>query len=186
MLVDVARQLFARLGKNNVTMNDIAMASQKGRRTLYTYFKNKNDIYLAVIERELTLLLEKLNAVVQNDLPPDEMLIDYVFTRQRAIKEAVTRNGSLRADFFKDIYEVERARRRIDIQEMKLLKEIIQKGVEQNIFWVEDIELTAMITLYSLKGMETPFIRDKISKRMDERRDQFIRFVFEGLKVRKD
>jgi AcrR family transcriptional regulator len=53
MLVDVARQLFAKSGKNNVTMNDIATASQKGRRTLYTYFKNKNDIYLAVIDREL-------------------------------------------------------------------------------------------------------------------------------------
>ena len=40
-LVDVARQLFAKMGVENTTMNDIAMASQKGRRTLYTYFKSK-------------------------------------------------------------------------------------------------------------------------------------------------
>ena len=39
MLVDVARQLFARMGVDNTTMNDIAQASKKGRRTLYTYFK---------------------------------------------------------------------------------------------------------------------------------------------------
>jgi len=37
-LVDVARQLFARNGVANTTMNDIAVASGKGRRTLYTYF----------------------------------------------------------------------------------------------------------------------------------------------------
>ena len=44
MLVDVARQLFAKSGLENTTMNDIAVASRKGRRTLYTYFKNKNEI----------------------------------------------------------------------------------------------------------------------------------------------
>ena len=47
-LVDVARGLFAKQGLENTTMNDIAVASGKGRRTLYTYFKNKEDIYFAV------------------------------------------------------------------------------------------------------------------------------------------
>ena len=36
MLIDVARQLFARMGVDNTTMNDIALASKKGRRTSYT------------------------------------------------------------------------------------------------------------------------------------------------------
>ena len=48
-LVDVARQLFAKNGIANTTMNDIAKASGKGRRTLYTYFKSKDDVYSAVI-----------------------------------------------------------------------------------------------------------------------------------------
>lgn len=38
-LVDVARQLFAKKGVDATTMNDIAVASKKGRRTLYTYLK---------------------------------------------------------------------------------------------------------------------------------------------------
>ena len=44
-LVDVARQLFAKNGLESTTMNDIATASGKGRRTLYTYFKSKEEIY---------------------------------------------------------------------------------------------------------------------------------------------
>ena len=32
-LVDVARQLFAKKGVDDTTMNDIAVASKKGRRT---------------------------------------------------------------------------------------------------------------------------------------------------------
>ncbi|MDR3704832.1 MAG: TetR/AcrR family transcriptional regulator [Paludibacteraceae bacterium] len=185
MLVDVARQLFAKSGKNNVTMNDIATASQKGRRTLYTYFKNKNDIYLAVIEREMNLLLEKLEAVIIKNAPPDEMLVDYIFTRQDAIKESVTRNGSLRSDFFRDIYEVERVRRRFDIMETKMIKSILDKGVEQDIFRCVDTELASMLMLYSLKGIETPFIRDRISKQMVDKREQIVKFLFEGLKKRK-
>ena len=50
-LVDVARQLFAKMGVENTTMNDIALASKKGRRTLYTYFKSK---------AQLTSLLDAL------------------------------------------------------------------------------------------------------------------------------
>ena len=36
MLLEKARQLFAKSGYENTTMNDIAEASQRGRRTLYT------------------------------------------------------------------------------------------------------------------------------------------------------
>ena len=59
-LVDVARQLFAKKGVEETTMNDIAVASKKGRRTLYTYFKSKDQIYLAVVESELEVLSTKM------------------------------------------------------------------------------------------------------------------------------
>ncbi|MCK9312371.1 MAG: TetR family transcriptional regulator, partial [Bacteroidales bacterium] len=49
MLVEVARQLFAQKGVADTTMNDIAAASQKGRRTLYTYFRNKEEVYMACV-----------------------------------------------------------------------------------------------------------------------------------------
>ena len=59
-LVDVARQLFARKGVEDTTMNDIAVASKKGRRTLYTYFKSKDQIYMAVVESELEMLSDSM------------------------------------------------------------------------------------------------------------------------------
>ena len=43
-LIDIARQLFAHKGIENTTMNDIALAAEKGRRTIYTYFKNATSI----------------------------------------------------------------------------------------------------------------------------------------------
>lgn len=184
MLVDVARKLFAVSGKDNITMNDIAYASQKGRRTLYTYFRSKNEIYLAVIDRELSLLQEKLEAVIKKDLPPDEMLIDYIITRQYAIKESITRNGSLRANFFRDIWEVENSRRKVDFLEIDMIKNILDKGIAEGIFDCEDSGLYALIIINSLKGLEMPFVRDRISKHMENKKDLIIHMIFNGLKKR--
>ena len=63
LMIEVARQLFARVGFTNTTMNDIADASKKGRRTLYTYFRNKDEIFHAVIERELERLWHDLELI---------------------------------------------------------------------------------------------------------------------------
>ena len=104
MLVDVARQLFARMGVDNTTMNDIAQASRKGRRTLYTYFKSKNEIYLAVVESELDQLHKMLVDVASKDLPADEKLLTFIYSRLDAVKALVFRNGTLRATFFRDIW----------------------------------------------------------------------------------
>ena len=67
-LVDVARQLFAKKGVEETTMNDIAVASKKGRRTLYTYFKSKEQIYMAVVESELEFLSNKMNGVAMKNI----------------------------------------------------------------------------------------------------------------------
>ena len=111
MLVDVARQLFARMGVDNTTMNDIAQASKKGRRTLYTYFKSKNEIYLAVVESELDQLYKMLQDVAAKDLPADEKLMTFLYARLDAIKALVFRNGTLKANFFRDIWRVEKIRK---------------------------------------------------------------------------
>ena len=122
-LVDVARQLFAKMGVENTTMNDIALASKKGRRTLYTYFKSKEDIYLAVVESELDILSDMMKHVVEKDIQPDEKLMEMIYTHLDAVKEVVFRNGTLRANFFRDIWRVEKVRKRFDATETQLFKD---------------------------------------------------------------
>ena len=80
MLIEVARELFATHGKRNITMNDIAEASKKGRRTLYTYFNNKEEIFRAVIDKELNYLLEQLSLVSDENVDPDIKLRKHVIT----------------------------------------------------------------------------------------------------------
>jgi len=182
MLIEVARELFAQNGKKDVTMNDIAEASKRGRRTLYTYFNNKEEIYKAVIDRELETVLDRLNKASQDDKEPDIKLTNHIITHLDAIKDVVTRNGSLRADFFHDIYEVERTRRKIDMKEIAILKKILADGVEKKIFKRMDLELSSMIIFYAIKGLEVPYIRQNISESFEKNKNSIVEFVFQGIK----
>ena len=101
-MIEVARQLFARVGFTNTTMNDIADASKKGRRTLYTYFRNKDEIFQAVIERELERLWHDMELIRRLPATPEEKILTMMLTHLDKIKDLVLRNGSLRAEFFRD------------------------------------------------------------------------------------
>ena len=111
-LLEVARELFAHKGLEATTMNDIAAASGRGRRTLYTYFRNKEEIYYAVIEEELERLSEKMDEVASMDVEPEEKIFTLIYTHLSIIRDTVARNGTLRAEFFRNIWMVEKVRKR--------------------------------------------------------------------------
>ncbi len=181
LMVDVARRLFAQHGKENVTMNDIAVASGKGRRTLYTYFGSKDEVYLAVIENELDLMVERLQEVLRLPISPEKKLEEYVFVHFEAVKEAITRNGSLRADFFRNIYEVEKARRPIDIKEIRMIREIMEEGAVKGVFRLQSTQWASMMFLYALKGLETPYINNNISNYIKDHRTQIMTVILNGI-----
>src|SRR5574344_1141968 len=128
--VDVARQLFAKNGLEGTTMNDIAVASGKGRRTLYTYFKSKEDVYYAVIESELERLSEKLDEVAANKMRPQDKIIELIYTHLSMIKETVVRDGNLRAEFFRNIWMVEKVRKNFDEDEIELFRKVYSDAKE--------------------------------------------------------
>ena len=186
-LVDVARQLFAKMGVENTTMNDIALASKKGRRTLYTYFKSKEDIYMAVVESELDILSDIMKRVVEKDISPDQKIIEMIYTRLDAVKEVVYRNGTLRATFVRDIWRVEKVRKRFDAKEIQLFKDVLREGVEKGVFQVDDIDMTAELVHYSVKGIEVPYIRGHIGAKLtDETRGQYVENIVFGALRRKE
>ena len=186
-LVDVARQLFAKNGVDNTTMNDIAVASTKGRRTLYTYFKSKEDIYIAVVESELDKLSEALDKVASENIAPDVKILKLIETHLDAIKLIVRRNGSLRASFFRDIWRVERVRRNFNLHEISLFKQVLIEGNEKGIFEVENVDILADILHYCVKGIEVPYIRGKIGDDLDDRKGwEYVAKIVYGALGRKE
>lgn len=167
-LVDVARQLFAKKGVDDTTMNDIAVASKKGRRTLYTYFKSKEDIYMAVVESELEMLSDAMEQVAKKDITPDEKILKLIETHLDSIKMVVYRNGTLRAGFFRNIWRVEAVRKNFDAKEIKLFKQVLAEGKDKGIFDIDNVDIIADIVYYCIKGIEVPYIRGQIAEELDD------------------
>lgn len=185
--IEVARQLFARKGVENTTMNDIASASKKGRRTIYTYFKSKREIFNAVIASETNELLSRLRQIVDMPLPPEEKLRRYINCRFDTMSEIVERNGSLKAGFFRDVRKVDRARKLITPQEANLLKEILDQGNKQGVFEVSDLNQMAIGVTHTLHGLDVPYIRDNLSKEginQEQLKNYITHLILDGLKTR--
>jgi len=161
--VEVARELFARKGLEATTMNDIALASQRGRRTLYTYFRNKEEIYYAVIESELERLSDELDRVAAlRSIEPEEKIMMLIYTHLNMIKETVARNGSLRAEFFRNIWMVEKVRKPFDAEEKDIIRRVLQEGVDHGKLQIDDVGLMTDIIHYTSRGLEVPYIYDRL------------------------
>lgn len=190
LMLDVARQLFARFGVSKTTMNDIADAAHKGRRTIYTYFKSKDEILEAVIERELQELYRQLEEVHRRPIRADRKLMLFIYRHLDTMKGAVMRNGSLRADFFKDVWMVERVRKTLDRSEQQLICEILEQGIADGIFVMPDPATMSLLILNSVKGLEIPFIsghlRNVGSTEFDRLYANAYHLIFKGISTQTD
>lgn len=145
-------------------MNDIASASDKGRRTIYTYFKSKRDIFNAVIEQETDKALSSLRSIVVKPIPADLKLREYIDAHFETMQEVVSRNGSLRAGFFRDVRKVDRARKIVSRKESILLEQVLKEGVDEGLFEIPDIRRTALVITHTVQGLDVPYIRDSLAE----------------------
>lgn len=162
-LIEVARQLFATKGFDSTTMNEIAVLSGKGRRTLYTYFKSKSEIFLSVIDSEMSHIIDAIEEIPPLQIPADEKLKRYILCRMDQVRNTVIRNGSLRAEFFRDVVQLEHARRRLDVRELSILRSILQQGIEEGTFDIDNASVVAVTIHYALRGLDLPNIRGQFT-----------------------
>lgn len=134
-LIEVARQLFANKGVENTTMNDIAAASEKGRRTIYTYFKNKREIYNAVIEKQSDKIIENLRSIASSSLDPVQKLEQYLSQRFQLVVDYVPKHDMvLRHLFDRDLRRMEKIHRLAVLKEEEMFRSLLEEGINLGAF----------------------------------------------------
>jgi len=121
LILDVAATVFATIGLRRTTMETIASAAGRGRRTVYMYFKNKAEIYNAVVEREIEYITIPLRDIVSSDGPWEETLNRYATVRRERISNLLDRNPLLLKDFSLSHYRVERLREKLYERELQIV-----------------------------------------------------------------
>lgn len=187
-LIEVARQLFAYKGVENTTMNDIAAASEKGRRTIYTYFKNKREIYNAVIEQQSNQIVDRLRSIVdRQEMTPIEKLRSYLLELFKIISQSAPRAEGYRRLLLRDHKRVTKIFRLALDKERALFNELIRQGVDSGMFDRCQAErLPAIISCvisssYYYTQPEDP--ENEMSGIPQDHPEQIIDFLVEGIKA---
>jgi AcrR family transcriptional regulator len=81
-----AEELFKRVGFRAVTMELVAREANVAKATLYSYFKNKDELYVAVCARMARILRGSVEqALMKPETPLDERLADAVVAKHRPV-----------------------------------------------------------------------------------------------------
>jgi len=158
-IIEAARELFAKFGYKKTTMEDIAQALRKGKSSLYYYFKNKEEIFQAVIELEKDILFTELNKVVESSLTPKDKFKEYVITRMKTIHMLENYMKVLKDDTLGAYEFFDKLRGKGEAEEAQLLTKMLEEGQRDDSFLVKNVNMAAVAIAIALKGLEGPLFK---------------------------
>jgi AcrR family transcriptional regulator len=154
-----ARELFSRFGYRKTTMEDIAQALRKGKSSLYYYFKNKEEIFQAVIGHEAELLEHRLREVVASEYSPRQKFHDYVIVRMETLRELDNYQKAMRDETYGDYHFLDGVREHSEQAEQEMIRTIMEEGVMGGEFEIKNLPLASVGISTALRGLELPLFR---------------------------
>ncbi len=154
-ILKIAQEIFSKYGYRKTTLDDIANAVRKGKSSLYYYFKSKEDLFQAVIMKEVELLRKELDKVVNRNTDPVDKLRDYLLTKINTFRNLANFYNALENDVTA-IGFIEEVKNRYEQDEIRMIKRILIEGVRKNEFEIYDFNLAAIGITMAIKGLEMP------------------------------
>ncbi len=145
MVITTARRLFTTYGYSKVSMDEIAKESKVTKKTIYTYFKDKDSMFVYFIREELERMKEKIDAKQNSNLPFVDILATNLydmltFRKQSLLFCSISREMKNKsADKYKSFIKV------FDDEIIKYLEDKIQIEITNGIIKDCDPHLTAFI-----------------------------------------
>jgi len=142
-ILDAAAQIFREKGFHAASMQYIAQAVKLQKASLYHHVTSKQDILLALLDRALDLLIEHIEAVASQPLPPDEKVRQAI----RVYLQAMLENRDLAAVLLLEHrslepqYHARHIPRRDRFE--RLWRDLVQEGKDKGIFNCADPALSA-------------------------------------------
>ena len=186
-IISIATDVFAKFGFKKTTVDDIAQALRKGKSSIYYYFKSKDEIFEAVVDREADVLRTKIKEVLNSSLNAMLKLREVIKLRLELVNEMVNYYALLKNNDLTNLTFAEKLRSKFDEEEVRIVKEILEEGIDSGIFKVKDTELSSIAIITAMKGVEIPLLinspkADDLEKVIDDMLD----ILFFGLVIRNE
>ena len=150
-MLEAAAALFGTQRFHEVRMEDIASAAGVGKGTIYRYFSDKEDLYLALLERASKQMHERLDRAVRNVKGSNARLRAVVssiitfFNEQPHLLSLIQREEVLRGPEF----PWKKTRQEM----LSLVTGLLEEGNVKGEIAARDPELMALLLLAGLRGV---------------------------------
>lgn len=184
-VIQEARKLFQQFGLMKTTMEDIARAMQKGKSTLYYYYKSKDEIFEAVVKKEIQDVFVELRSAVENCITAEEKLRTYFITTIKSIKERVLLYKIVKGELSENLKLMIPLRSAMDSTEVNFIKEILQFGMTGNEFIEineDDIDIMAYSVVSALRSITVDLVVEDRFPNWDDRIGVLSEVFIRGLK----
>src|SRR5919106_2475502 len=146
-ILEAAAQVFRQKGFHGASMADIAGAVRLQKASLYHHVSSKQEILLALLDRALELLLERISAITSQDIPADQKLQEMV----RAYLQILSENTDLSAVLLFEHRSLERKQHARHVPHRDrfeaLWQDVLEEGVASQIFVCDDPALATRAIL---------------------------------------
>ena len=124
-----AQKLFMQFGLKKTTMDEIAMACGKAKSTLYHYFKNKDEVFDAVLENEIKSLRTVVNEEVSKQTSLKGKLHSYFITFHQETIHRINLYRIIKPELNIELSAKDRFNKVLDF-EINYVNSFIEKGIE--------------------------------------------------------
>lgn len=153
-IFNAAKVTFAEKGFEKATMEEIAKRAEFAKGTIYLYFKNKDDLFISLIENHLAKSVAIINKVVETKKTPVEKVEALVFQTLSFLNEnkEFIRIFSPEHGEFMNKMQNKTLRNRIlsKLQgQIELVAQVIKEGIDANVFK----DINPYVCANALEGM---------------------------------
>ncbi len=180
-IIESAQKLFSRFGFLKTTVNEIAKAARMGKASLYHYFKSKEDIFREVVEKESQVLSDKTREAIERENNPRDKIKAFIVTRMECLSELTNIYNALRSEHLEHYAFIEKAREANFREEIETVEAILEGGVRDGVFEIDDVELTAFAIISALKGLEYPWTTKVSEDEIGKNIDKLLEILFNGI-----
>jgi AcrR family transcriptional regulator len=179
-----AQKLFQQFGVKKTTMEDIAKAMGKGKSTLYYYYCSKEDIFDAVVQKEMGEVFHYVKQAVEKAETAEEKLKVFTLSKIKAVQKRANLCKIVKGEIQDTLRCMKHLHEAYDLQETNLVKEILEFGIRNGEFSKQikkDLDILPSVMVSSLRGLERDLFTDKYAK-LESRMESIMGIMMRGLK----
>lgn len=180
-----AQQLFRQFGVKKTTMEDIAKAMGKGKSSLYYYYCSKEEIFDAVILKEMGEVFNLVKQAVEKAATAEEKLKAFTLTKIKAVQKYANLCKIVKGERQETVRCMKHLHTEYDTREVKLVKNILAYGVKNGEFSKiigKELDVLSSVLVSSLRGLERDIFIDARFSKLETRMESIMGILIRGLK----